>query len=50
MNSSPRAAGADGDGGGLEIDYGADDRACVAMLLWMVLKLNPKTDIDIGLS
>ena len=27
-------------------DYGADDRACVAMLLWMVLKLNPKADID----
>ena len=30
-------------------DYGADDRACVAMLLWMVLKLKPKADIDIGL-
>ena len=27
-------------------DYGADDRACVAMLLWMVLKLNPEADID----
>ena len=27
-------------------DYGADDRACVAMLLWMVLKLNPKANID----
>ena len=30
-------------------DYGADDRACVAMLLWMVLKLNPKAHIDPGL-
>ena len=27
-------------------DYGADDRACSAMLLWMVLKLNPKAEID----
>ena len=22
-------------------DYGADDKACSAMLLWMILKLNP---------
>lgn len=27
-------------------DYGADDKACSAMLLWMVLKLNPGTKID----
>ena len=27
-------------------DYGADDRACVAMLLWMVLRLNPEAEID----
>ena len=27
-------------------DYGADDKACSAMLLWMVLKLNPGTEID----
>ena len=27
-------------------DYGADDKACSAMLLWMVLKLNPKVEID----
>ena len=27
-------------------DYGADDKACSAMLLWMVQKLNPKSDID----
>ena len=27
-------------------DYGANDRACSAMLLWMVLRLNPKADID----
>ena len=27
-------------------DYGADDKACAAMLLWMVLKLNPKAEID----
>ena len=29
-----------------QYDYGADDRACVAMLLWMVLKLNPEAEID----
>ena len=28
-------------------DYGADDKACSAMLLWMVLKLNPKAEIDL---
>ena len=27
-------------------DYGADDKACSAMLLWMVLKLNPKAEVD----
>ena len=27
-------------------DYGADDKACSAMLLWMVLKLNPEANID----
>ena len=27
-------------------DYGADDKACSAMLLWMVLKLNPEVEID----
>ena len=27
-------------------DYGADDKACSAMLLWMVLTLNPKAEID----
>ena len=27
-------------------DYGADDKACSAMLLWMVLKINPKAKID----
>jgi hypothetical protein len=27
-------------------DYGADDKACSAMLLWMVLKLSPKAEID----
>ena len=27
-------------------NYGADDKACSAMLLWMVLKLNPKAEID----
>ena len=30
-------------------DYGADDKACSAMLLWMVLKLNPKADLDASL-
>ena len=27
-------------------DYGADDKACSAMLLWMVLKLNPEAEVD----
>ena len=27
-------------------DYGADNKACSAMLLWMVLKLNPEAEID----
>ena len=27
-------------------DYAADDEACSAMLLWMVLKLNPQAEID----
>ena len=27
-------------------DYGADDKACSAMLLWMVFKLNPQAEID----
>ena len=27
-------------------DYGTDDRACVAMLLWMVLRLRPNAEID----
>ena len=27
-------------------DYGADDRHCSAMLLWMVLRLHPEADID----
>ncbi len=27
-------------------DYGADDKACSAMLLWMVLKLNPEAKIN----
>ncbi len=30
-------------------DYGADDKACSAMLLWMVLKLNPNAEIDAAL-
>jgi len=27
-------------------DYGIDDQACIAMLAWMILKLNPGADID----
>ena len=27
-------------------DYGAEKRACVELLLWMVLRLNPEADID----
>ena len=27
-------------------DYGAEDRHCSAMLLWMVLRLHPEADID----
>ena len=32
-----------------QYDYGADDKACTAMLLWMVLKLNPTATIPEGL-
>ena len=31
---------------GWKYDYGADDKACSAMLLRMVLKLNPNAEID----
>ena len=27
-------------------DYGADDRECSTMLLWMLIKLNPDIDFD----
>ena len=27
-------------------DYGADDRECSTMLLWMLIKLNPDIDLD----
>lgn len=27
-------------------DYGVNDRACSAMLLWMILRLNPQAKID----
>ena len=27
-------------------DYGADDKACSAMLLWLVLKLKPNAESD----
>ena len=30
-------------------DYGVSDRDCSAMLLWMLIKLNPETKIDAGL-
>ncbi|QNJ25145.1 hypothetical protein SynSYN20_00803 [Synechococcus sp. SYN20] len=29
-------------------DYGADDKACVAMLSWMILRLKPDAEIDLG--
>ena len=32
-----------------QYDYGADNRACSAMLLWMVQKLNPAVRIDLGM-
>ncbi|WP_413441495.1 hypothetical protein [Synechococcus sp. MIT S1220] len=32
-----------------QYDYGADNKACTAMLLWMVLKLNPTANIPKGL-
>ncbi len=32
-----------------QYDYGADNKACTAMLLWMVLKLNPTATIPKGL-
>ena len=28
-------------------DYGADDKACVAMLSWMILRLKPDAKIDL---
>ena len=30
-------------------DYGVSDRDCSAMLLWMLIKLNPDAKIDAGL-
>ena len=30
-------------------DYGVNDRDCSAMLLWMLIKLNPDTKIDADL-
>ena len=27
-------------------DYGVSDRDCSAMLLWMLIKLNPNAEID----
>ena len=30
-------------------DYGVRDRDCSAMLLWMLIKLNPDAKIDAGL-
>ena len=32
-----------------QYDYGANNQACTAMLLWMVLKLHPEADIDASL-
>lgn len=30
-------------------DYSVSDRDCSAMLLWMLIKLNPNAEIDAGL-
>ena len=30
-------------------DYGVSDRECSAMLLWMLIKLNPDVEIDAGM-
>ena len=30
-------------------DYGVRDRDCSAMLLWMLIKLNPDAKIDVAL-
>ena len=30
-------------------DYGVSDQDCSAMLLWMLIKLNPDAEIDAGL-
>ena len=32
-----------------QYDYGADNWACSAILLWMVQKLNPTARIDLGM-
>ena len=29
-------------------DYGVSDRDCSAMLLWMLIKLNPDCNLDAG--
>ena len=29
-----------------KFDYGADDKACSTMLLWMLIRLNPDLTID----
>ena len=29
-------------------DYGADDKECIAMLSWMILRLKPDAEIDPG--
>ena len=35
--------------GDWKYDYGVSDRECSAMLLWMLIKLNPDAEIDAGL-
>ena len=30
-------------------DYGVSDRDCSAIMLWMLIKLNPNAEIDAGL-
>ena len=35
--------------GDWKYDYGVSDRDCSAMLLWMLIKLNPTITIDAGL-
>ena len=49
MSSSPRLSMSSRVVADWKYDYGVSDRDCSAMLLWMLIKLNPDAKIDAGL-